>query len=241
MPILLLILAVTGCNMSGSTETGTTNSTTTTTATPNTTNSTQSARDISGAYTIRGNNADGGGSYGGALQVTKRDDVYQFSWTSQDRKYDGVGVQAENAVAVAFTEGTNGKGCGVVLYKVGQNGSLDGKAGYWGVNSAESETATRKSGSGLEGQYDVTGTNPDGKNYKGTLAVSKSGPGYTFAWNTGETHQGFGIQMGDKVAVGFGGSQCGFVGYDVKADGTLDGKWGGQGTTTVGSEIATKQ
>ena len=241
MALLFLIMAVTGCNMSGSTETGTTNSSTANTATPNTTNSTRSPRDISGAYTIRGNNADGGGSYGGALQVTKRDDVYQFSWTSEDKKYDGVGVQTENAVAVSFTEGTNGKGCGVVLYKVGQNGSLDGKAGYWGVNSAESETATRKSGSGLEGQYDVTGTNPDGKNYKGTLAVSKSGPGYTFTWNTGETLQGFGIQMGDKVAVGFGGSQCGFVGYDAKSDGTLDGKWGGQGTTTVGSEIATKQ
>ena len=42
---------------------------------------------------------------------------------------------------------------------------------------------------------------------------------------------GFGIQTGDKASIGFGGQQCGFVSYEIKPDGTLEGKWGGQGST----------
>jgi hypothetical protein len=39
----------------------------------------------------------------------KRDQVHQFSWTSGDRQYDGVGVRVENTVAVAFSEVRTGK------------------------------------------------------------------------------------------------------------------------------------
>lgn len=200
-----------------------------------------SSKDISGDYTIAGTNEGGGGAYQGALKVTKRDEVYQFSWASGDRTYDGVGVQTNNAVGVAFSEGADGKGCGVVLYAIGADGTLNGKAGYWGVNESETETAKHTSGTGLEGSYDITGTNIEGKDYKGTLAVKKSGAGYDFAWNAGQPLKGFGI-LGDKmVAVGIGGSKCGFVGYDVMPDGTLAGKWGSPGSTSVGTEVAKKK
>ena len=199
------------------------------------------AKDISGEYTITGTNEGGGGNYDGELKVTKRDEVYQFSWSSGGRTYDGVGVRTDNNVAVAFTEGSDGKGCGVVLYKIAAEGSLEGKAGYWGVNESELEKATRASGSDLEGNYDVVGSNPGGKEYKGKLGVKKAGVGYAFTWNTGTTSTGFGVRSGDKVAVGIGGTQCGFVSYDIKPDGTLDGKWGGQGSTSVGTEIAKKK
>ncbi len=198
-------------------------------------------KNIAGEYDANGTNTNGGSPYKASLLVTSRDDVYQFSWDSNGNKSDGVGVMTDNAVAVAYTDGTNGKGCGVVLYKIGADGSLDGKAGYWGVNSAESEKATRTSGTGLDGKYDITGTSPDGKDYKGTLEVKQDGEGYTFAWKTGNNLEGFGVKTGDKVAVGFGGKQCAFVSYEVKPDGTLDGKWGGRGAKSFGTEIAKKK
>ena len=244
--LCLSIAAAAGlaCNSAGSQEpTANSASAPTNTVPANTTGAPATARasDISGSYTVSGQNEGGGGSYTGDLAVAKRDDVYQFSWKSGTNQYDGVGVQSGNSVAVSFADGTEGKGCGVVLYHIGANGNLDGKAGYWGVNEAETEKATRTSGSDLEGSYDVTGSNPDGKDYTGKLNVKKEGAGYRFAWTTGESFNGFGIRGADMVAVGLGGAKCGFVGYDIKSDGTLDGKWGSQGSTSVGTEIAKKK
>ena len=198
-------------------------------------------KDIAGTYEVNGTNENGAGNYKGTLVVTDRDEVYQFSWDTAGKKYDGVGVQNKSAVAVAFTEGTNGTGCGVVLYKIGADGTLDGKAGYWGINQSETETAKRLSGSDLVGEYETKGTNTDGKDYTGKLAVKTRGTGYAFSWTGANALEGFGIRQGDFVAVGIGGSKCGFVSYIIKSDGTLDGKWGGYGSTNVGTETAKKK
>ncbi|HMT09981.1 MAG TPA: hypothetical protein PKA82_18490, partial [Pyrinomonadaceae bacterium] len=123
--------------------------------------------DIAGKYDTTGTNPDGGGEYKAELTVTKRDDVYQFSWVSGKNSYDGVGVMTDGEVAVSYTDGPNGKGCGVVLYKIAGDGSMNGKVGYWGTNTMETESAKRTSGSDLEGSYDIEGKNPEGKPYKG--------------------------------------------------------------------------
>ncbi len=182
--------------------------------------------DIAGDYTANGTNPDGKGEYKADLSIKKQGEVFQFSWTSAGREYDGVGVVNGKHAAVSYTDGKDGKGCGVVLYQIKPDGTLQGKSGYWGVNEAEVESATRASGDGLEGSYTVKGTNPAGKDYGGKLSVSKSGEGYTFKWNTGTSFEGFGIRGGEMIAVGFGGKQCAFVGYDIESDGTLNGRWG---------------
>ncbi len=240
----ILFTAAFACNFStDSTNTSTTPSTTSNTTAPPPAKSTPEAakKDISGTYDATGTNPGGGGMYKAALKVTPHDDVYQFTWESGGKSYDGVGVQTGNSVGVAFTEGDNGKGCGVVLYSIGSDGSLDGKTGYWGVNTMEREKATRTSGSDLAGKYDISGTNPGGEKYAGSLEVSKQGDGYVFKWNAGSEFQGFGIQTGDKATVGFGGKQCAFVAYEVKPDGTLEGKWGGPGSNSFGTETAKKK
>lgn len=242
--LLLISIAAAACGGSdGSPPVPSANSANTSNATSNTSTAAAlaSKKDIAGSYDASGTNFDGGGAYKASLVVTPRDDVYQFSWQSGSNTYDGVGVVTDNTVAVAYTDGDNGKGCGVVLYKIAADGSLDGKSGYWGVNTAETEKATRTSGSGLDANYDVTGTNTDGKEYKGKLAVKKDGEGYAFDWNAGSAFSGFGIKQGDKAIVGFGGKQCSFVAYEIKPDGTLDGKWGGQGNKTFGTETAKKK
>ncbi len=200
-----------------------------------------SAASIAGDYTVTGTNVDGTGKYVGGLTITPRDDVYQFSWDSGGRTYDGVGVMTGKKIAVAFTNGTDGSGCGVVLYKVLQNGDLDGKAGYWGINSFETETAKRLDGDDKLAHYEVTGKNTEGGAYKGTLKIQQDGEGYSFEWNTGSILKGFGIQQDETATVGIGGPQCAFVAYDIKPDGSLEGKWGGQTTKTFGTEIAKKK
>lgn len=201
----------------------------------------QTAVSLAGDYTVTGANVDGAGKYEGDLRITPRDDVYQFSWISGGKSSDGVGVVTGNKVAVAFTDSTDGTGCGVVLYKVLENGDLDGKAGYWGINSFETETAKRISGDDKLANYEVTGKNTAGQSYKGTLKIKEDGDGYSFEWNTGSVVKGFGIQQNETATAGIGGPQCFFVAYDIKPDGTLEGKWGGQTSKSFGTETAKKK
>jgi hypothetical protein len=193
--------------------------------------------DFAGNYDIVGANPDGG-RYKGKLEVIARGNVYQFRWNA-GTQYDGIGVVNGNVVAVAFASGSNGKGCGVVDYEIQDDGALDGKWGYWGVNEAGSEKATRASGSGLEGEYDASGKNPDGKEYKTKLTVEPAGNLYRFVWSNNT--DGVGIKQGNNVAVGIGGARCGFVAYEIGSNGTLDGIWGGYGSDKTGTEKATKQ
>ena len=201
------------------------------------TQATTPSADIAGNYAIVGTNEDGS-PYKGALEVIKHGDVYQFRWDA-GKQYDGVGVQNGNIIAVAFANGANGKGCGVVDYDIASNGSLNGKWGYWGTNDAGSESVTRTSGSGLAGEYNATGKNPDGKQYKARLTVEPAGNLYRFVWSNNT--DGVGIKRGDNIAVGIGGTRCGFVTYQVQSDGSLDGIWGGGGSDKTGTETATKQ
>ena len=245
----VLVVFAFGCNFSKSSSTGATttkasndNKATNSSSTSSTTSTSSStsaapAPDIAGKYDITGTNPDGA-SYKGTLEVITRGDVYQFRWNAGSQ-YDGVGVQNGNIVAVAFTTGTEGKGCGVVDYDIRGDGALDGKWGYWGTNEAGTESATRTSGSGLTGEYDGTGKNPDGKQYKVKITVEPAGNLYRFVWSNNS--EGIGIKRGNNIAVGIGGSRCGFVTYQVQSDGSLDGIWGGGGSDKTGTEKATKQ
>ncbi len=204
--------------------------------------STTSSNDLAGTYSIKGSSLDGKG-YDGELVVTKRDDVYQMSWGVGGSKYDGVAVQNGNAVAASYTTGTDGKGCGAVIYKINADDSLEGKWGEWGVNQVGTETATamEKVEKSI-GVFNIYGTNGTGTSYKGKLGIRRDSEDvYQFAWDTGGTkYIGTGVKMGDYLAAGSGSKQCGFVIYEVK-DGKLDGKWGVPGTTKLGTETATKK
>jgi hypothetical protein len=193
--------------------------------------------DIAGKYNITGTNPDGA-PYKGTMEVITRGDVYQFKWDAGSQ-YDGVGVQNGNIIAVSYTTGSNGKGCGVVDYDIQGDGTLAGKWGYWGTNDMGTETATRTGGSSLVGEYDATGKNPDGKEYKTKLTVEPAGNLYHFVWSN--SSDGVGIKRGNNVAVGIGGTRCGFVTYQVQSDTSLDGLWGGGGSDKTGTEKATKQ
>lgn len=233
----LLLALVIGCK-SGTSSTSSNNKSEPSKSTSSSSSTTRSAPDIAGKYNVTGTN-ENGGAYKGDLEVIKHGDVYQFRWTG-GATYDGVGVQLGDVIAVAFTTGENGKGCGVVDYTIANDGAnLDGVWGYWGTNDKGTERGTRTSGAGIIGEYDGTGTNPDGKQYKVKISIAPAGSGYKFVWSNNS--EGFGIRRGDNVAVGIGGARCGFVSYQVQSDGSLDGVWGGYGSEKTGTEKATKQ
>ena len=181
---------------------------------------------IAGKYNVTGTNPNGS-AYRGTLEIIPHGEVYQFRWKAGNQS-DGVGVVNGDVVAVAFAAGANGKGCGVIDYLIRSDGSLVGRWGYWGTDEAGSENATRTTGTELVGDYDADGKNPTGTNYKVKLTVEPAGNIYRFVWSNNS--DGVGIKRGDHVSVGIGGARCGFVAYEIKADGTLDGVWGGYGT-----------
>ncbi len=190
--------------------------------------------DLAGTYDVAGTNLDGS-PYTGTLQVTARGPAYQFSWATGN-DYEGVGLQGDDAVAAAY----GGDGCGVVLYRVGRDGTLDGRWAIYGMEGVGTERARRTSGSGLAGAYAVEGTNPDGTPYAGTLVVERDGPAYTLTWQAGDTYVGEGILMDDEFGTSYGGEDCGVAVYAVQG-GDLDGQWTGYGAGAVGTERATRR
>ena len=243
MAVTVLFACVLGCKMSSSTNSISNSSNSNSNDKPKnsdtnlTTAPAAPAPNVAGKYNVTGSNPNGG-NYKGTLEVIAHGDVYQFRWNA-GAQYDGVGIQIGDIVAVAYTTGSNGQGCGVVDYDIKDDGALDGKWGYWGTNEAGTESATRTSGSSLEGEYDATGKNPNGKQYKAHLTVEPAGNLYRFVWSNNT--DGVGIKRGNNIAVGIGGNRCGFVTYQVQSDGTLDGIWGGSGSDKTGTEKATKE
>lgn len=154
---------------------------------------------------------------------------------------NGVGIQNGDDVGVTYAEGDQGKGCGVVLYRISPDGTMDGRVAKWGEYTIGSEKAVRISGNTFAGNYTVTGTTSDGKAYEGIIKVDKMGDGFFVTWTTPAfTDVGFGIWRGDRAAIGFGGKQCTFAIYKVLSAKSLEGHWGSQRTITFGTETANK-
>ncbi|HEX6189522.1 MAG TPA: hypothetical protein VFZ40_15680 [Pyrinomonadaceae bacterium] len=241
--LILLVACVIACKSTSNNTTSSTqpanSSTNSSTATSSSTDTTAPATtaNIAGKYNITGTNPNSA-PYRGTLEIIPHGDVYQFRWVA-GRQYDGVGVVNGDVVAVAFADGPNGKGCGVINYLIRGDGSLLGRWGNWGTDEAGNESATRTSGSDLVGDYDATGKNPNGTPYKVQLKVEPAGNVHRFVWSNNT--DGVGIKRGNHVAVGIGGARCGFVAYEIKPDGTLDGVWGGYGSDQTGTETAAKQ
>ncbi len=198
-------------------------------------------REISGVFSINGSGENGIDPYNGVLTVTNQEDAYNFRWTTTQGSHNGVGVQLGNSAAVSYANPGSGTGCGVVLYKIAPDGSLDGRIANWGEYKFGTEKAVRIEGTGFVGKYIVTGTANDGKPYTGSLKITKDGSGYDFEWQTGKATVGFGIWKGSVAAASFGGHQCSFALYDIRSNGNMEGNWGGQKSVTFGSETAKRQ
>ncbi len=204
-------------------------------------NSAAAELELSGDYAITGADENGQNPYEGTLDLRNEGDAYKVLRQTKTSRTSGVGVQMGDALAAVLAEGDQGKGCGVMLYKISPNGSLDGKMAKWGEYSFGTEKAVRTEGTSFVGKYAVTGRTNDGKDYQGNITIEKMGSGYFLTWNTPVVSGvGFGIWRGDRAAIGFGGKQCTFAIYKVNSAKSLDGFWGSQRAITFGTETAKK-
>lgn len=86
----------------------------------------------------------------------------------------------------------------------------------------------------IGGNYSVTGTNPNGATYQGTVVIeSNGGNRFSFFWRVGnQTFSGNGTLNGNTITVNWG--QPSPVIYQVGVDGVLRGTWNnGRATETL--------
>jgi hypothetical protein len=89
------------------------------------------------------------------------------------------------------------------------------------------------------GKYEVRGKNPDGSRYSGTAVITATAE-YTcrITWKVGNSSNGICMLNGKAFAAGYTlGDNVGLVIYELRDDGTLDGKWTVADEDGVGSEI----
>lgn len=92
---------------------------------------------------------------------------------------------------------------------------------------------------GPTGVYYVTGINPSGTPYRGTLTVERLRDTYTLTWQIGSTViEGVGLLQGDILAAGW---DCGVITYRIQEDGSMEGIWALCGEGRTGTERAVPQ
>ena len=91
------------------------------------------------------------------------------------------------------------------------------------------------------GAYNVSGTNPDGSLYTGTLDLQQIGmSSFRLQWQVGtNTIEGVGMVSGLTLAVVFQlGEQTGMGMYELRPSGELSGTWTIIGSQATGTEVA---
>ena len=92
------------------------------------------------------------------------------------------------------------------------------------------------------GTYDITGSNPDGSNYVGTLVLEQIGLlSFRLQWTIGpDVIDGVGMVSGLSFATAFSlGSNPSMGVYELRPNGQLVGQWTTIGAFAAGQETAT--
>lgn len=192
----------------------------------------QQATDTGSSYTLSGVNPDGA-KYTGTMTITFTGDTGQVEQVIGNSNYKGVAIIQGSVLAITLGD----QNCGVISYVIQEDGSL---SGIWSTNGSNKTSVESAFPINIAGAHNITGANPDGSQYKGTVDVQANNQVHTFNYNIGGASLGTGIMRGNKVAVGFGGENCSVSSYFVQPDGSLAGLWTVVGQNVVGTEFATR-
>ncbi|HEY9613273.1 tetratricopeptide repeat protein, partial [Allocoleopsis sp.] len=186
----------------------------------------KAAPNIEETWTITEGKTLDGKNYTGTVAIQPIGQIYELSWQTSAGKQSGMAFFEDGHFFVGW--GTDeAAGYGVVLYKIGKDGTLEGK---WTSSQQGGEIGTEIATGGkpnqIEGDYQVSGTNPNETGrYKGTLNIRKTGDTYQVTWSVGSSYRGVGIRSGDWLVVSWGQSdQLGVADYAIsgeKASGRL--------------------
>lgn len=180
----------------------------------------QATPNLEGTWTITEGKMLDGRNYTGTVAIQPLGQIYELSWQTSVGKQSGIGFFEDSHFFVGWSP-DEAADYGVILYKIGKDGTLEGKwAGAKLGGEIGTEIATGGKPNQLEGDYQLTGTNPNGNGqYKGTLSIRKTGDTYQVTWDVGNTYRGFGIRSGDWLVVSWGQSdQLGVADYAISED-----------------------
>ena len=181
-----------------------------------------------------------GVAYEGTVQITRSGPRYSVKWNSPASSAAGIALPVGNKLCVAYS----GQDFGVVVYKIGGDGTLKGR---WAGSTFSAddpdglENATGGPQERVEGTYGVKGLNPDGTNYQGKLKIVKAGQTFQLEWDGfGRTIRGVGIKVGDGLFVATGEkTPLGVVSYAFEGT-QAKGVWTLAGEDAVAKENLTK-
>ena len=92
------------------------------------------------------------------------------------------------------------------------------------------------------GKYSVAGKNFDGTPYAGTVEIIPNGSTCRIVWHTGTVSEGMCMLSGKTLAAFYRlGANFGLVVYELRADGSLSGKWAIADKAGTGVEILIPQ
>jgi hypothetical protein len=176
---------------------------------------------LAGIYRASGTNPDGS-RYRGMTSVSISGGVYRLTWWIGNDVFHGTGRLGGRMLIVDWNS------TAPVIYTLKGNGVLDGE---WADGTA-TETlepfalAAYGTTPRIAGDYRVSGHNPDGSGYSGTLKITPASGGYHVRWDVaGQVYDGFGALEGNLLPVEWGPDTP--VVYALAADGSLVGLWGG--------------
>ncbi len=186
---------------------------------------------LTGVYHVEGTNPDGS-HYRGMLTLAQDKDDFTLTWWIGKDVFHGSGHFAGKMLVVNWGDKTP------VIYSFGKDGALDGE---W-ADSTATETlvpaavAAPEESEPAEGLYKVSGKNPDGAAYEGTVDLSKQGKTYVLKWTVGESsYEGKGTLDDNLLTVEWGNATP--VVYALSKDGSLGGLWeAGKGEETLTPE-----
>ena len=92
-----------------------------------------------------------------------------------------------------------------------------------------------------QADYVVNGSNPGGAPYKGSLNIMSVGEIHRLTWQAGGTSTGLGVRIGSALAVAVGGDECAIVGYQINAEGGLEGTWATPKFPSAGKQVGSER
>jgi Caspase domain len=190
--------------------------------------STHGQPSLTGIYRVQGTNPNGS-HYRGMVTLTPVGKDFLFKWWISRQTFTGSGQFAGRMLVVNWGQTSP------VVYTINRDGSLDGE---WADGTATERLdlvarAAEAPVSLAAGRYRVSGRNPNGDPYFGTVSMVRSSEQYVLDWQVGSSHyRGSGTLASNVLTVDWGDSSP--VIYALNADGTLSGLWqAGAGEETL--------
>lgn len=185
---------------------------------------------LAGIYRAEGINPNGN-HYRGMVALMPAGDEFRFKWWIANEAFTGAGRLAGRMLVVNWGQKTP------VVYTFSTGDKLDGE---WADGRAtETLDLFARAAAGQlpapHGRYRVTGRNPDGTDYTGSVSITNNSGAFSLEWQVGSTYQGTGTLDGNILTVNWGSATP--VIYALAADGTLTGLWSnGRGEETLTPE-----